>query len=94
VATTKAFRISARTTAGEVVASDTVDRRVQAYVTGNALQRIAFSSGDVYNADAGYLIPEGGIDFILQAGDPVYMTGYVHQGNETSFVYLLVTKVG
>jgi hypothetical protein len=92
MASTKAFRTSARSTSGQVVASDTVDRRVFVYVNGNAEQRIAFSSGDQPNAESGFLIPKGGIEFTLQSGDEIYMAGLPSQ-DTTSFVYFLVTKV-
>jgi hypothetical protein len=83
--------VSARTTAGQVLDSDTVDRRVNAYVKGDAHQRLGFSEDDVYTTESGFLIPDEGIEFILAAGDPLYLTGQV--AGEASFVFFLITKV-
>ena len=87
-----AFRVSARTTSGLVLSSSGSDRRVFAYVEGKAKQRIAFSSGDQPDSESGFLIPEGGIEFILESGDAIYMAGQT-MSTEASYVYFMITKV-
>lgn len=91
MASTKAGRISARSTAGKVFDSDTVDRTVNIYVEGHAEQLIGFSSGDVATTTSGFRIPASGAEFVLQAGDELWLTGQTSQ--DASYVYYLVTKV-
>jgi hypothetical protein len=88
----KGFRTSARTTAGTIEGSDTIARRVFMYVVGEAEQRIGFAEEEVTQAGSGFLIPEdGGIEFVLDAGDDLWMSG--HTSADISYVYVLITKV-
>lgn len=62
------------------------------YVEGPAKQRITFRETDMIDSESGFLIPSDGVEFILEAGDEIWMTGQTVAG-DPSYVYIMVTKL-
>lgn len=91
MAVTRTGRSSTPNAATQLFGSDTVDRTVFIYVHGTAEVRLGFTAGDVVTTTSGFLIPPGGKEFKLQAGDEVWATGQSSQ--DPSFLYWIVTAV-